>query len=599
MNVQTVVLVLRHNTKVESDIDLAANELHALTDSSITRLHSESEVSDAVNGLSAVDEIEFAELSTVAFLLENVPVEAVHRIVNRSSFIQELLVTAGRQTLKELDEEITVPTVIANEFGAEALIVPSLYYLIESESVYRPTEDMPDRIEGVGNLVLEPFTGNSSAESRRVRTAIKTTLSLTHDLHVYKAKFFPRMIRALLNIYAEDEDTVFDPFAGSGTALLEASLLGYNASGTDIDPISVRISDCKTRLFRDFDAASQDLNRLLSETENTEVTDESSPAREEFPEELREKIRRQDERNDTDNESEVVDDTTCLAQVIQHNDWETCLPEVLASDAVTKKVRYRFVGVGNGSYTINVLKQSIFDRLRSKANRCLEISNAFDSIEERVPWTLGETEAVQGNAYDASTWPVNGDNALIITSPPYLPASSGREHYAKSRSLSFHVLNEDNNQLPGFDTEPDEQTHKDAEKLEGFSESKALLDYLQKNAGEGDPSRDAMRYERKFAPTVEYLNEMREFFGESAEQLASGEKLLLVVAYQHTFYSHRNDSEVEHIVDCTNLYSELAEPEGFEVVDEVKIQLQKAAGSNAKPRSKDDYHEVALVLERE
>jgi hypothetical protein len=599
MNAQTVVLVLRHNTKVESDVDLAAKELHALTDVPITRLNSASEVADAVNGLSTVDEIEFADLTTVAFLLEEVPAEAVHRIVNRSSFIQELLVTADRQTLKELNESITVPTIIANEFGAEALVVPSLYYLIECESVYRPTGEVSDRIEGVGDLVLEPFTGNSSSESRRVRTAIKTTLSLTHDLHVYKAKFFPRMVRALLNIYAEDEDTVFDPFVGSGTALLESSLLGYDASGTDIDPISVRISDCKTRPFRDFAATGRDLDLLLSETENTKVASEKAPSREGFPEELREKIRRQDERNDTENESEVVDDATSLAQVIQHNDWETCLPEVLASDAVTKKVRYRFVGVGNGSYTINVLKQSIFDRLRSKANRCREIANTFDSIERRVSWTMGKTGATQGDANDASSWPVNGGNFLILTSPPYLPASSGREHYAKSRALSFHVLNEENNKLPGFDTEPDEQTHKNAKQLEDFPESNALLDYLQQNAGEGDPNRDAMRYERKFAPTVEYLNEMRDFFSASAEQLASGGKLLLVVAYQHIFYSNGEDREVEHVVDCTNLYSELAESKGFRIVDEVKMQLQKAAGSNAKPRSKDDYHEVALVLERE
>lgn len=599
MYAQTVIIVLRHNVKVKSDIDLAARELHSLTDTPIVNLDTVSEVSEEINESSAVDEIEFADLSTIAFLLEDVPLQAIRRILHKSSFAQELLVTADRQTLKKLNDEISIPSVIVTEFGAETLIIPSLYYLIESEGVYRPTDDVSDRIEGVGNLVLEPFTGDSSSESKRVRTAIKTTLCLTHDLHVYKAKFFPRMIRALLNIYAEDEDIIFDPFVGSGTALLEASLLGYDASGTDIDPISVRISGCKTGPFINFDGASRDIDQFLTETENTNVKNGLPPARDEFPKELREKIWRQDERNDTDNETEVVDDTTCLAQVIQHNEWETRLPEVLASDAVTKKVRYRFVGVGNGSYTINVLKQSIFGRLRSKADRCREISNTFDFIEKRVPWTLGETETVQGNAYNAATWPVNGDNTLILTSPPYLPASSGREHYSKSRSLAFHVLNEDSNQLSGFDTEPDAQTHETAEGLEQFSESKALLDYLQKNAGEGDPNRDAMRYERKFAPTVEYLDEMRDFFKESAKQLDSGGKLILVVAYQHTFYSHRQDSEIEHVVNCTSLYSELAEPEGFSLIDEVKVQLQKAAGSNAKPRSKDDYHEVALILERD
>ncbi len=29
---------------------------------------------------------------------------------------------------------------------------------------------------------------------------------------------------------------------------------------------------------------------------------------------------------------------------------------------------------------------------------------------------------------------------IIVTSPPYLTASSGREHYASSRALAFSVL---------------------------------------------------------------------------------------------------------------------------------------------------------------
>jgi hypothetical protein len=595
----SVVTVIRHNTKVESDVDLATQEISGLISGSVTRLETPSEVSEAVDGVSIVDDIHFPDLSTIAFHIDGLTQSGVEEIINRSSFIQEILVTAERQRLKQFDRELNVPSTIINELNGEVLVVPSLYYLIESESVYRPEGEVADRIEGVGNLVLAPFRGNSDSESRRVRTAIKTTLSLTHDLHVYKAKFFPRMVRALINIYAEDEDIVFDPFAGSGTALLESSLLGYNAVGIDIDPISVRISDCKTDPFFGFDDAKSDIKRLLRKTEKNDLYDGLPPSKEEFPEELHEKIRRQDERNDTDNLAEVVDDTTRLAQVIRNNEWDTSLPEVLASDAVTKKVRYRFVGVGNGSYTINVLKQGIFDRLRSKANRCREINSTFDAIEKRVPWDLGETEATQANARYRDTWPIQGDETLILTSPPYLPASSGREHYAKSRSLSFHVLGEDEGELPSHDTTPTEETHELAEELYEYPEAGELLDYLQQDAGEGDPNRDAMRYERKFAPTVEYLDEIRDFFKASVRELERGGKLILVVAYQHTFYSHRQDNEVEHIVDCTSLYSELAESEDLSLVDTVKMQLEKAANSNAKPRSKDDYHEVVLVFERD
>jgi hypothetical protein len=35
------------------------------------------------------------------------------------------------------------------------------------------------------------------------------------------------------------------------------------------------------------------------------------------------------------------------------------LLSVLASDAVTKKIRYRFIGVGNGKYTIEIVKNVV------------------------------------------------------------------------------------------------------------------------------------------------------------------------------------------------------------------------------------------------
>jgi tRNA G10 N-methylase Trm11 len=74
-----------------------------------------------------------------------------------------------------------------------------------------------------------------------------TTGHLFHGLHVYKAKFFPRMVRTLLNLYAPSPSArVLDPFAGSGTALTEASVMGLPSAGVDIDPLSVLIAQAKT-----------------------------------------------------------------------------------------------------------------------------------------------------------------------------------------------------------------------------------------------------------------------------------------------------------------------------------------------------------------
>ena len=70
---------------------------------------------------------------------------------------------------------------------------------------------------------------------------------LTHWIYPYKGKFHPQMIRALLNIIKMKEgETLLDPFVGSGTAILEAQLLGINGVGIDISPLCVLISKVKT-----------------------------------------------------------------------------------------------------------------------------------------------------------------------------------------------------------------------------------------------------------------------------------------------------------------------------------------------------------------
>jgi SAM-dependent methyltransferase len=70
---------------------------------------------------------------------------------------------------------------------------------------------------------------------------------LTHWIYPYKGKFHPQMIRALLNIIKlKENDTVLDPFIGSGTTAVEAMLLGINCIGIDISPLCVIQSKVKT-----------------------------------------------------------------------------------------------------------------------------------------------------------------------------------------------------------------------------------------------------------------------------------------------------------------------------------------------------------------
>lgn len=72
----------------------------------------------------------------------------------------------------------------------------------------------------------------------------------THGIHEYRGKFFPQLVRSLINISNTPEGgIVADPMSGSGTTAVEASLAGCTALGLDMNPLSVFLSKTKCTLL--------------------------------------------------------------------------------------------------------------------------------------------------------------------------------------------------------------------------------------------------------------------------------------------------------------------------------------------------------------
>lgn len=72
------------------------------------------------------------------------------------------------------------------------------------------------------------------------------TSFLNHSIHPYPCKFIPQIPNTLIQELSSIGDTVMDPFAGSGTALVEALRLGRNAIGIDANPLSELICRAKS-----------------------------------------------------------------------------------------------------------------------------------------------------------------------------------------------------------------------------------------------------------------------------------------------------------------------------------------------------------------
>ncbi len=72
----------------------------------------------------------------------------------------------------------------------------------------------------------------------------------SHGIHEYRGKFFPQLVRALINIADVPKNgVVLDPMSGSGTTAVEAILLGCRARGLDMNPLSVLMSRTKCGLL--------------------------------------------------------------------------------------------------------------------------------------------------------------------------------------------------------------------------------------------------------------------------------------------------------------------------------------------------------------
>ncbi len=89
-----------------------------------------------------------------------------------------------------------------------------------------------------------------------------STKKYTHALHLYPARMHPEIAKRLIIKYADKNDVILDPFAGSGGVILESIIQGHNSIGIDINPFAVLLSRVKTTPIEK--NLAQTLKRIIS-----------------------------------------------------------------------------------------------------------------------------------------------------------------------------------------------------------------------------------------------------------------------------------------------------------------------------------------------
>ncbi|MFN8287864.1 MAG: DNA methyltransferase [Chitinophagales bacterium] len=72
-------------------------------------------------------------------------------------------------------------------------------------------------------------------------TAKQRKANALHEIS-YRACFKPQLPRFFIEALTQKGDTVFDPFNGRGTTIIEAALLGRNVIANDVNPLSIMLS---------------------------------------------------------------------------------------------------------------------------------------------------------------------------------------------------------------------------------------------------------------------------------------------------------------------------------------------------------------------
>jgi len=93
-----------------------------------------------------------------------------------------------------------------------------------------------------------------------------------HRLHPYLGKFIPQLVEIFLRKYFRAGEVVYDPFCGSGTALVEANVLDINAVGCDIAAFNCLLCRVKTAEYNVALMRKEVLDILAKVEDRTQAT---------------------------------------------------------------------------------------------------------------------------------------------------------------------------------------------------------------------------------------------------------------------------------------------------------------------------------------
>ncbi|PGH39826.1 MAG: hypothetical protein CRN43_06745 [Candidatus Nephrothrix sp. EaCA] len=569
---RTAYLKLRANIELDGDVLIAEREVKFFCEQFLSvKRH---KVSEAMKHFNLAEEnyLSNARKNEVIGFIGFIKKHDINSILIRSSFIQEIWVDKLLKTETELEGKAFCQ--LSNDgFYCFVPLFPAAEFL----TYFKRNEVHPSDLK---HFALHLSNKSCNSEIEKIICKSSTSAPHAHGLHKYKAKFFPRLVRTFLVTESENKEdlVVLDPFAGSGTTLLESAFLGYQSIGVDIDKLSCLISESKIELL------TAPLNAIQKETQEYHRKNGREKHNYKFPSWISQKF---DRRNNTDERDSYEKEISAITTGLQNLNGGKALFQTAVSDAVSRKFNIRMMGTGVGRFAMEIQKSSLNKMVTANIKFLAKASSVIATLKSAYGITIKKPKVVNGNA--TSLLMANQSIDLILTSPPYLPASSGREDYLIGKSISItalRLMNED--EIAHAETGSVGSMKNQTQFIEnGLPDRVYQLYAFLKN----DPLRNI-----KAEPTCAYYEDIKKSLAESFRVLKHKGKAIYVIGKESVFYTFKT-REVLFKVECDKIFEELATDTGFEVKDIIHVELNKK-NRNARPRALDKFYESVFILEK-
>ena len=294
--------------------------------------------------------------------------------------------------------------------------------------------------------------------------------SYTHGFFKYPCKFIPEIPRWAIKKYVKDKDeSILDPFTGSGTTLLEAAINGNNSYGIEIDEVAKLISRVKTEKYnkKEVKSIQDEFEKIISEYDNIKEyrVPEIDNLEHWFPKEnIQELGKILQQINEIDNVKIKNFFKVCFVSIIKKCSYtDDSSPKPYVSSKIKKipaNPKDEFIKIYNKYY------KGIEDLAKIK--------------------NFGEVEILKGDAlnFDLET-KVN----LVITSPPYINAFDyGRTMRLENLWLGLLTENELRDKKKDYVGTEKIKTYKEKEDLSILKESE-ILEKVYKKIVQSDEKR--------------------------------------------------------------------------------------------------------------